>query len=181
VVWSADYEAFGSVLSERGDSSFTPSYTGKFFDKASGLYYFNARWYDSDLGRFSTYDLLRDGINWKNYCNGNPLVRIDKTGNYWEYIEEGNAIVQVWIEESAATGLTKAGVSSVTKLRGLGLIAAFCLSLQGSQIHPALPPNFTWENNNIIAPDGTSRLLMLLGTILRGIQNGLKQMFYIMG
>ena len=80
VVWEAGYEAFGSVLSERGDSSFTPSYTGKFFDKASGLYYFNARWYDSELGRFTTSDPIRDGVNWWNYCNGNPITIIDFMG-----------------------------------------------------------------------------------------------------
>ncbi len=80
VVWEAGYEAFGSVLSERGDSSFTPSYTGKFFDKASGLYYFNARWYDSELGKFTTSDPIRDGLNWWNYCNGNPIIRIDYNG-----------------------------------------------------------------------------------------------------
>ncbi len=80
VVWEAGYEAFGSVLSERGDSSFTPSYTGKFFDKASGLYYFNARWYDSELGKFTTCDPIRDGLNWWNYCNGNPLSFVDSDG-----------------------------------------------------------------------------------------------------
>lgn len=51
-----------------------------FFDKASGLYYFNARWYDSELGKFTTSDPIRDGVNWWNYCNGNPLTRIDFTG-----------------------------------------------------------------------------------------------------
>ena len=84
VVWEAGYEAFGSVLNERGDSTFTPSYTGKFFDKASGLYYFNARWYDSNLGRFTASDPIRDGVNWWNYCNGNPITFVDPTGLYDE-------------------------------------------------------------------------------------------------
>ena len=80
VVWEAGYEAFGSVLSERGDSSFTPSYTGKFFDKSSGLYYFNARWYDSELGRFTTQDPARDGVNWYAYCNNSSLIFVDPDG-----------------------------------------------------------------------------------------------------
>jgi len=80
VVWEAGYKAFGFVLSERGDSSFTPSYTCKFFDKTSGLYYFNARWYDSNLGRFTTSDPIRDGVNWWNYCNGNPITFTDPDG-----------------------------------------------------------------------------------------------------
>ena len=80
VVWEAGYEAFGSVLSERGESKLTPSYTGKFFDKASGLYYFNARWYDSELGKFTVSDPIRDGVNWWNYCNGNPVLYTDPDG-----------------------------------------------------------------------------------------------------
>ena len=39
IVWHADYEAFGSVMNERGEENFTPNYTGKFFDESSGLYY----------------------------------------------------------------------------------------------------------------------------------------------
>lgn len=80
VVWSADYEAFGSVLSSFGQSSFKPNFTGKMLDTCSGLYYFNARWYDSDLGRFITQDPARDGNNWWAYCSNNPLTRIDLTG-----------------------------------------------------------------------------------------------------
>ena len=80
MVWSADYEAFGSVLNERGESNFTPSYTGKFFDKSSGLYYFNARWYDSELGRFTTQDPIRDGMNWYAYCNNSSLIFVDSNG-----------------------------------------------------------------------------------------------------
>ena len=82
VVWEAGYEAFGSVLNERGDNSFTPSYTGKFFDNASGLYYFNARWYDSELGKFTTQDPIRDGFNWYAYCSNNPLTFTDPLGLY---------------------------------------------------------------------------------------------------
>ena len=46
----------------------------------SGLYYFNARWYDPKLGRFTTEDPARDGINWFIYCLNNPLRWIDPTG-----------------------------------------------------------------------------------------------------
>ena len=100
VVWEAGYEAFGSILNERGETKFTPSYTGKFFDKASGLYYFNARWYDSELGKFTVSDPIRDGVNWWNYCNENPLSFFDFNGledisireinkAYWRGIKDG--------------------------------------------------------------------------------------------
>jgi len=80
IVWHADYEAFGSVMNERGEENFTPNYTGKFFDESSGLYYFNARWYDCELGRFTSQDPARDGVNWWIYCGGNPITYIDPDG-----------------------------------------------------------------------------------------------------
>ncbi len=120
VVWEAGYEAFGSVLNESGESKFTPSYTGKLFDKASGLYYFNARWYDSELGKFTTSDPIREGLNWWNYCNGNPILFLDWTGlaEYpaysWSYgpndkytpikkIDTGNKVKDYFLSLGAST------------------------------------------------------------------------------
>ena len=92
VVWHADYDAFGSVMNERGEENFTPNYTGKFFDKTTGLYYFNARWYHCELGRFSSQDPARDGMNWYNYCRGNPLKFVDPDGR--EIVDADYAIFQ---------------------------------------------------------------------------------------
>ena len=55
-------------------------YTGKDYDPATGLTFFNARWYSSELGRFITEDPIRDGVNWYAYCSNSPLSRIDPTG-----------------------------------------------------------------------------------------------------
>ncbi|MDC7126137.1 MAG: RHS repeat-associated core domain-containing protein [Spirochaetales bacterium] len=69
----------------------------------SGQYYYNARWYiaelyestvhiilpnnaklkeldSSNIGRFTTEDPIRDGLNWYAYANNNPLVYVDPTG-----------------------------------------------------------------------------------------------------
>ncbi|HNY20906.1 MAG TPA: RHS repeat-associated core domain-containing protein, partial [Treponemataceae bacterium] len=80
IVWEASYEAYGAVIRTNATMSFTPSYTGKEFDPDIGLYYYNARWYDPDLGRFITEDPARDGVNWFAYCNENPIRYIDPTG-----------------------------------------------------------------------------------------------------
>lgn len=45
-----------------------------------GLYYFNARWYDAELARFTTEDPARDDINWYVYCANNPMTHTDLTG-----------------------------------------------------------------------------------------------------
>ena len=49
-------------------------------DAATGLYYYNARWYDAQTGRFITEDPARDGQNWYTYVSNNPLRFIDPTG-----------------------------------------------------------------------------------------------------
>ena len=55
-------------------------YTGKDYDPDTGLYYFNARWYDATTGRFTTEDPIRDGWNWYQYARSNPLRFVDPTG-----------------------------------------------------------------------------------------------------
>ena len=55
-------------------------FTGKKIDRDTGLYYFNARWYDPQLGRFITEDPIKDGINWYAYGSNNPLIYTDPTG-----------------------------------------------------------------------------------------------------
>ena len=50
VVWDGEYEAFGGTGSANGTLDFTPSYTGKQYDADTGLYYYNARFYDPTSG-----------------------------------------------------------------------------------------------------------------------------------
>jgi RHS repeat-associated protein len=55
-------------------------YTGKKRDSSTGLYYFGARYYDPEIGRFITEDPAKDGDNWLVYCRNNPLKYVDPTG-----------------------------------------------------------------------------------------------------
>jgi RHS repeat-associated protein len=85
-VWDADYLAFGQQYTKNKiDPNFEEdefAFTGKGFDAETGLYYYNARWYDSDTGRFISEDPMRDpnNPNLYAYCRNNPLNRIDPTG-----------------------------------------------------------------------------------------------------
>jgi RHS repeat-associated protein len=72
----------GGVKTRSGGTSsddYLASYTGKEYD-ASGLIYFNARYYDPALGRFLAEDPSRQGSNWYAYCGNNPINRIDPSG-----------------------------------------------------------------------------------------------------
>jgi len=52
--------------------------TGKELDK-SGLHYFGARYYDADLGRFTSVDPVKENHAY-NYVRNNPLNFVDPTG-----------------------------------------------------------------------------------------------------
>jgi RHS repeat-associated protein len=82
IVTNATYEPFGeSTIS--GEESFL--YTGKQKDTTS-LYYYGARYYDPELGRFITRDFLSgekinpQSLNRYTYCLNNPIKLIDPAG-----------------------------------------------------------------------------------------------------
>jgi RHS repeat-associated protein len=86
VVWNADYLPFGQQFGKnKFDSDFEEDdlgFTGKGYDSDVGLYYFNARWYDADTGRFISEDPVGDPSNPNLYTYGrnNPLSFNDPTG-----------------------------------------------------------------------------------------------------
>ncbi|MBI9100659.1 MAG: RHS repeat-associated core domain-containing protein [Spirochaetaceae bacterium] len=80
IVWQDDFTPFGEETGASGFLERDGFYTGKKIDSDTGLYYFNARWYDPALGRFITEDPIKDGTNWFAYVSNNPLIYTDPTG-----------------------------------------------------------------------------------------------------
>ncbi|MCW3978678.1 MAG: RHS repeat-associated core domain-containing protein, partial [Candidatus Bathyarchaeota archaeon] len=82
-MYEANYVPFGPPHGESGSEEFR--YTGKREDP-SGLYYFGARYYDPETGRFITEDpvtgSLNDpqGLNRYVYCRNNPHKYVDSDG-----------------------------------------------------------------------------------------------------
>jgi len=55
--------------------------TGKYLDEATGLYFFGARWYDPNIGRFISVSPLSPlGEEEYGYCYNNPLSYFDIKG-----------------------------------------------------------------------------------------------------
>jgi len=74
------YEPFGSLVHEVGATEeHKHRFTGKPID-GTGLYYYGARFYDPELGRFVSMDPAKDGLNWYVYAHNNPLKYVDPTG-----------------------------------------------------------------------------------------------------
>lgn len=79
------YLPFG--LTQTGSVNTTKEFTGQRLD-ATGLYYYNARYYDPTIGRFISPDTVVQDLsnpqtlNRYSYCINNPLKYTDPSGNY---------------------------------------------------------------------------------------------------
>ena len=85
LVAGAQYYPFGSEVSP-GAATDPHKFTGKELDDETGLYYFNARYYDADLGRFISVDPVAgsntDPQSWNRYAYAldNPIRYRDPSG-----------------------------------------------------------------------------------------------------
>ncbi len=93
-VWSGEVTPFADSEKTTDDEEHV-LFTGKEFEPETGLYYFNARWYDSNTGRFTTEDPIRDGINWFIYAGNNPLRFVDPTGLINTIVAEGSGFPDI--------------------------------------------------------------------------------------
>jgi RHS repeat-associated protein len=78
LVESIDYDSFGN-----GASNLTRyGYTGREWEAEANLYYYRARWYDPQVGRFISEDPVgfQGGVNWYAYVGNNPTGFVDPSG-----------------------------------------------------------------------------------------------------
>lgn len=86
VITKYEYDPFGQIIGQDGKRNTNYLYTGQEYDLESDLYYYNARYYNSRLGRFISRDpmLGRDGDSLSRngfaYVKNNPLKYIDPSG-----------------------------------------------------------------------------------------------------
>ena len=73
------YRVFGEPVVSGSDLS-VYTYTGREYERDSGLYYYRSRYYDPKAGRFINKDLSRKEMNLYAYVQNNPVNYSDPWG-----------------------------------------------------------------------------------------------------
>jgi RHS repeat-associated protein len=99
------YDSFGNVVDSMSDATVDTRYkfTGREFDGETGLYYYRARYYDSEVGRFIGQDPIgfeAKDTNLYRYVENNPTSNIDPSGT---------VIVEFRLRRVAAIGTNAPG------------------------------------------------------------------------
>ncbi len=114
VIVEYTYDPWGKVLNITGSFASTLGnenpfrYRGYYYDDESGFYYLNSRYYDPETGRFinaDAYVSTGQGLSGNNmfaYCNNNPIINVDSSG------QVGLSILLKFAVQSAFYGLMNA-------------------------------------------------------------------------
>ena len=133
------YDAWGKPLSITGSMKSTLGqynplrYRSYVYDRETGLYYLQSRYYNPTIGRFINADSLIDnsagvvGYNLFAYCANNPIVYEDSSGHWVETVFDlfplGVSIVEVVINPAdpwAWAGLGGDALDLIPFVTGLG-------------------------------------------------------------
>ncbi|WP_233431437.1 RHS repeat domain-containing protein, partial [Leptospira santarosai] len=100
------YQPYGETFVQRGDLNFSPKYNSQELDRESGFYFYNARYYDPGIARFTSADTIIDGEfdtqGWNrfSYVKGNPIGAKDPSGHLGQLIP-----VAVRVGQGLAAGM----------------------------------------------------------------------------
>jgi len=106
------YSPYGATLKTSGTSGYLNAnkFTGKQVDKDTGFYYYGARYYSANYGRFLSQDnvflaigenngVLKDpqALDSYSYARNNPLRFVDPDGNsFWDFVNRaGNSFGRI--------------------------------------------------------------------------------------
>jgi RHS repeat-associated protein len=110
-----EYYPFGMSFYEEDMGKVRYQFTGKENDASTGLYYYGARFYNPELGRFVARDVVDDGPSPYVYVGNNPLIAVDPSGNqgvdlwdiakfHYELVNEKFPLEKVLLKEGYSLG-----------------------------------------------------------------------------
>lgn len=177
VVQQYGYKPFGNERYKQTSNleNVQRRYTGQILDEETGLYYYNARYYDAEMGRFVQADTEfatgspdSQALNRYSYCVNNPLVFTDPTGNFL-----GLDDIFVAIISSAVISGLQAEAAGGNFLEGAwkGAVNGLCTSYLGPIAGGALGAALTGGNPAMAALSGciSQGLASVTGSLGNGI------------
>ena len=141
VAASYEYDAWGNILSSSGSMAEKNPlrYRGYYYDVETGFYYLQSRYYDPATRRFINADVYSStdssdavSCNMFAYCNNNPIIRKDPSG---EFFLLTIAIIGTCMLIGGAAGAIDAAASGEDAMEGFiegtintGISAGFALA-----------------------------------------------------
>ncbi|MCQ4635525.1 DNRLRE domain-containing protein [Anaerovorax odorimutans] len=120
-----EYDEFGETTVRAGEQFDNEiCYTGQVYDQGTGLYYYNARFYDPEDGRFLSQDTYRgeqdepDTWHLYAYCANNPVNFVDPSGHFVWALPALGSITGSSMASFIAAGI---GTTVVSIVSGLSL------------------------------------------------------------
>jgi RHS repeat-associated protein len=82
-----EYDVYGRLGASDASHPNRFMFTGREYDKETGLYYYRARYYNPQIGRFLQTDPVGydAGMNLYAYCGNEPIDRTDPSGEWASY------------------------------------------------------------------------------------------------
>ncbi len=155
-----EYDPYGNILSidkynndPIGDIN-PIRYKDYYYDLQTGWYQTESRFYDPEVGRFLNADDLSllmatdSGVIDKNlyaYCDGNPVMRKDEEGDYWQFIT-GTIGALIGAGFEAASQISEYGeIKDVKQIIVAGATGALCGAFPTFAIYIATIGTFAQE------------------------------------
>jgi len=132
-----EYDPYGRTVTHTGTADLKHKFTGQEEDDSTGLYYYGARYYDPQIGRFVTPDWYvqapgdPQSFNRYAYARNNPIRYTDPTGNFWFVAAIIGAIIG-----AVSAGIQSGGdFKSILAGAGIGFLAGAAGGVAGSAVH----------------------------------------------
>ena len=184
VVQSYVYDSYGQIVQQVGTLANSHTYTGREFDSESGLYYYRARYYDPQAGRFITEDpigLLAGDVNFYRYVSNNPVNLIDPQGEAANIVigAIGGALAGAFVAAAtdgnilagalggAAIGAVAGATFGTSLLVPASGLVAFDVSL-AEQILPAIASGNSFSTGEVLKTAALKAGLTAFGALVGG-------------